>query len=113
MCIWISLPLVTLTGYAYFGPLIEVEELPGQPCSQQSLQSQCYSVEKNTCMSAWNYYAQMCHDEVKKMVRPDRSTWLMGPSIQRCIRERFDKTLRYTRRTTTSTCANYFTSLNE
>jgi len=100
-------------GWVFLAPRMAFEEAASQPCSNQSLELQCYTFSQSDCSSVWEHYSKDCGEEIKRTITARRSTALTGPILRRCIYKRLDQSFRSNRRTPLNErCEKLFSTLD-
>jgi hypothetical protein len=99
-------------GMVVIVPIIEAEDLAGQPCNERTLSMRCYSTTRDNCQVAWARFENDCRSE-SLSIRQNRPTSLLGPVVKKCTLKKMDQAFRSTRRMTPdSDCQNLFTDLD-
>ena len=98
--------------FAYFssdlGPAFNVE-----PCSPLSKQLECYTLNEETCRSAWTSSHGNCEEKLENIMKT-RPSFLSGNFLDICIGKNFDKMMRYNRKNkSTGSCQTYFSKIDK
>jgi hypothetical protein len=64
-------------------------------CSPERFFGQCYDVPRALCETTLAVIQKSCESEVKKITKPGQ---LVGPIVDNCEQTRFDRILKYTRK---------------
>lgn len=104
---------VFYTFTAYLVPKLADEDLLAKPCNPNTLEIRCYNITQDSCSAVWQTFQERCEKEAKDNFNPERASALTGPTVKRCIRKSFDKSLKSTRRfSEESDCKNHFSQLD-
>jgi hypothetical protein len=95
-------------------PYLEKGQDAMAACGSESPQIRCYSAPASTCRHVWTQFETACKEELKPWLQSRSPSSLVGPAIQKCQKQKFDKTLFYSRvRGDSSYCQSYFDSFKE
>lgn len=82
-------------------------------CSAETFEQSCYNIGVETCEMIWNKFEGPCKVEVKANLPATRATSLIGPAVYKCVRKKFDKVVRSSRKTDGGEhCQTYFKKLD-